>query len=281
MKHLVHLGKRRLVSESVGVAHPHIPPSTHSHIFPLYHPSSTDILLFWDIPALNRSGYMLVTGLLLGASHAPLRDVIYTVESAKAKRSMFAETQREREDILEAIKNSEWNMEMNPLVTSVRCEETVAHDFSTGWVPALTILIYLLTAFQSPCSIPVTFDFRNYSSTHDLRFILKLTPTDTDPYSGLLPPAFSGRLTRRGKLARSQHTSVIVKMWVTQPGAYSISGWQVETEVLESDIPPTLAAQQVKDLPESRSVSDVRVRHRYIEGPPPQFTSSATVVHRV
>lgn len=104
---------------------------------------------------------------------------------------------------------------------------------------------------------------------------------DTDLNSGLLPPAFSGRLTRRGNLARSQHTSIIVKMWVTQPGSYSISGWKVETEVLEPDIPSTLVAQHVFDLPENRPASGVRVRHRYTEGPPPQFASSVTVVHHV
>ena len=98
----------------------------------MYNPWAVDVVLFWDIPVSGRSGFLLVTGLILGATHAPLQDVIQSVEQQRAKRSMFAETRREREDILEAIRNSEWNMEMNPLVTFVRCDEVVAHDFATG-----------------------------------------------------------------------------------------------------------------------------------------------------
>ena len=131
-RHLIDASKRRIVAESLRTAHPYIPPTIHPHIFPLYHPSALDIILFWDIPSSGRSGYILASGLLLGASHAPLRDIIQEVEQRKAKRSMFAETQREREEILESIRNSEWNMEMNPLVTTAHCEDIIGHDFSSG-----------------------------------------------------------------------------------------------------------------------------------------------------
>ncbi|KAH8120206.1 ER-golgi trafficking TRAPP I complex 85 kDa subunit-domain-containing protein [Phellopilus nigrolimitatus] len=215
---LLHLGKRYVVSQSAIINHPYIPSSTHPHIFPLYNPSAIDVLLFWDIPSLNRSGYVLVTGLLLGAVHAPLQDVIQAVEQGKAKRSMFAETQREREEVLGGIKASEWNMEMNPIVTAVQSEEVVEHDFSTG-----------------PCSVPVTFNIRNYSSSHDAHFLLRLACPDSSSHAGLLPPAFSGRLARRERLAPSQSVSLSVKVWVTQPGSYSLGGWRVETEVLEAE----------------------------------------------
>ncbi|EJD04067.1 uncharacterized protein FOMMEDRAFT_106503 [Fomitiporia mediterranea MF3/22] len=260
MKHLLHAGRRRVTSESVKIAHPHIPPSSHPHIFPLYNPSATDVVLFWDIPSLNRSGFLLVTGLLLGASHAALRDVIQEVEQRKAKRSMFAETQREREDILEAIRNSEWNMEMNPLITTVRCDEVVYHDFSTG-----------------PCTVPITFDLRNYSCTHDVRFVLRLASQDTASQDGLLPPSFSGRMTRRGALAHGQQTNVIMKMWISQPGAYSLSGWKVETEVMESDNP---SDPHTTPLSTSIPSPERRVRHRYVEESPLQPVISVIVIHR-
>lgn len=75
---------------------------------------------------------MLSTGLLLGAEHAILQDAIHSVEQGKAKRSMFAETQREREEMLESIKNSDWNMEMNPVMNIPRCPVVTLHDFSKG-----------------------------------------------------------------------------------------------------------------------------------------------------
>lgn len=42
---------------------------------------------------------------MLGALHAALQGDIVAVQQGKAKRSMFAETQRERLEILEAVKS--------------------------------------------------------------------------------------------------------------------------------------------------------------------------------
>lgn len=78
-----------------------------------------------------------MTGLSLGPLHAVLQDDIDSVQQGKAKRSMFAETQRERMEILEAIRASEWNREMNPVVASIICPEIVKHDFSSGYVVLL------------------------------------------------------------------------------------------------------------------------------------------------
>lgn len=55
------------------------------------------------------------------------------VENAKVKRSMYAETQREKIEISQSIRESEWNAEMNPLVVTVH-EGVVEHDFSLGYV---------------------------------------------------------------------------------------------------------------------------------------------------
>lgn len=48
------------------------------------------------------------------------------------KRSMYAETQREKGAILEAIRNSEWNAEMNPLMVAFSDGQLIQHDFSKG-----------------------------------------------------------------------------------------------------------------------------------------------------
>lgn len=75
---------------------------------------------------------MTIHGLILGASHAPLQEVIQEVENAKGKRNMYAETVRENMEMLDAIKGCEWNMEMNPLDVSVKGANEIIHDFSTG-----------------------------------------------------------------------------------------------------------------------------------------------------
>ncbi|TFY57195.1 hypothetical protein EVJ58_g7179 [Rhodofomes roseus] len=58
--------------------------------------------------------------------------MIDEAESAKVKRSMYAETQRERSDIIRAIRESEWNAEMDPTVVTTCVKGTVRHDFSDG-----------------------------------------------------------------------------------------------------------------------------------------------------
>lgn len=58
--------------------------------------------------------------------------MIEEFESAKVKRSMYAETVRENLEMLEAIKSCDWNMEMNPLDVIVQGTDDVVHNFSTG-----------------------------------------------------------------------------------------------------------------------------------------------------
>jgi trafficking protein particle complex subunit 8 len=60
--------------------------------------------------------------------------VIDEAEGSKVKRMMYAETQREKMEILEAIRASEWNVEMNPLVVAVQDGVRVEHDLSKGCV---------------------------------------------------------------------------------------------------------------------------------------------------
>jgi hypothetical protein len=92
------------------------------------------MVIFWDIPSEQRSGHISITGISLGAKHAPLKEVIEAAETAKVKRSMYAETQRERVEILNAIRESEWNAEMNPVVLSLQSPGPLLHDFSQGFV---------------------------------------------------------------------------------------------------------------------------------------------------
>lgn len=154
---LIHNGKRHAVTGSILSSHPYIPPHTHPHVFPLFNPAALDVLIFWEVPSENRTGNLLVSGLNLGATHSPLRDIIETAENAKIGRSMYAETQREKEEVVQSIRNSEWNMEMNPLQVTVHSANDLNHDFTKG-----------------PCRARVNLFVRNYSMTLKSRFTLKL-----------------------------------------------------------------------------------------------------------
>ncbi len=75
---------------------------------------------------------MLLSASNIGAGHAALQDIIDAAENAKVARSMYAETQREKMEVLQAVKDSAWNAEKDPVVLSVQSERSMKHDFSSG-----------------------------------------------------------------------------------------------------------------------------------------------------
>ncbi|PPQ67072.1 hypothetical protein CVT25_005673 [Psilocybe cyanescens] len=206
-------GRRRFMAHNISRVHSYIAPASHPAIFPLYNPSVVDIIIFWEIPARGISGHVNVHGITLGAGHARLDSIIEDAESAKVKRSMYAETRRENMEVLDAIRNSEWNAEMNPLALSLKDVGTKLHDFTLG-----------------PCHLPLEFRLRNHSVTRPANYTLKLR-SDSNSSPNLLPPPYFGRMTFRGTIAPSEFTTVHPKLWVTKPGAYSLNGWVLETEI--------------------------------------------------
>jgi trafficking protein particle complex subunit 8 len=162
------------VSRSIGAAHPHIPLRSHPFIFPLYNPSSVDVVVFWEIPSQQRSGHLLVPGITFGAGHAALKETIEDAEGIKVKRNMYAETQREKNEILDAVRRSEWNAEMNPIVVTLQHGHKLDHNFAKGCVKRCTVHSQLTLPSIRACHVQTPFILRNLSLTHISRFVLKL-----------------------------------------------------------------------------------------------------------
>jgi hypothetical protein len=141
----------------ISAAHPHIPVRSHPFIFPLYNPSSVDVVAFWEIPSQQRSGHLLIPGITFGAGHAALKEIIDDAEGIKAKRNMYAETQREKNEILDAVRRSEWNAEMNPIVVTLQHGHKVEHDFKQGCVKRHAILPFTDSGFYQSMSCTNTF----------------------------------------------------------------------------------------------------------------------------
>ncbi|KAK0464963.1 ER-golgi trafficking TRAPP I complex 85 kDa subunit-domain-containing protein [Desarmillaria tabescens] len=200
-RHFIHSGRRNYAARKINQSHPLIPSENYSSIFPLYHPNTVDIVIFWEIPAQH-------PGINIGAGHAALRDIVDLAENTKATRNMYAETQREKVKMLQSVKDSEWNSEMDPIGKS--------------------------------CRLPVTFTIRNHSLTHRSSFVLKLLteqPIDA-PTASAIRPCYSGRLSFRGVLNPTELITIHPKMWVSRPGLYSLHAWRLEVEVHELDQAP-------------------------------------------
>ena len=89
-----------------------------------------DIILHWEIPSQERYGYIILSGLHLGARHALLHDVLSA--ERPAKRSMYAETEKERREIMDGFERSKWNEDSMPVSVDVRHQDRLAHDFNAG-----------------------------------------------------------------------------------------------------------------------------------------------------
>ncbi|TFK77235.1 hypothetical protein BDN72DRAFT_755266 [Pluteus cervinus] len=234
-RHFLSTSRRTHVTRTIARTTPHILASSYPHIFPLYNPLSADVIVFWEIPTQQRSGYVYAAGLKLGASHAPLSAVIQNARSSKVKRSMYVETQRERVELLSSVEKSEWNEDMNPLTLTVRPPDQVIHDFNIG-----------------PVSTRISFVVRNYSLTNHARYILRLNP-GVEITPDLMPPTYAGRTTFRGSLGPAGSATIQVSLFASRPGNYSLGSWELETQVLDHPASPEAPAQ---------------VRHRYTQQPP-------------
>jgi hypothetical protein len=121
-------------------------------------------------------------------------------------------------EVLDAIRASEWNVEMNPVVLSLQDVGTQVHDFSRG-----------------PFSLRLKFLLRNHSLTHEARYKLNLLPKPTTSRT-FLPLPYKGRLTFRGLIPPSESVIVQPKAWFTRAGSYELGGWTLETEIDTADV---------------------------------------------
>ena len=166
-----------MTAQAIASAHPDIPSHLHRSTFPLYNPSNVDIVVFWELPTQKRAGHVLLQGPTLGAHHGGLHEIIDGAENMKVKRSMYAETQHEREAILQAVKNCEWNMETDPMLVLAKDGTVVEHDFRQGCALECYFPVSddaLTQNLSSPCHVPIAFTLRNLSLTHPAKATLKL-----------------------------------------------------------------------------------------------------------
>lgn len=220
---LIQSGKRRYTAEAERFQHPHIPEDSHPYIFPLYNPASVDILIFWSMPAQKRGGHIAVYGVKLGATHGQLDEIISNSENSKVKRSMYAETVREKAELVEGIRSSDWNEDMDPTIAAVQSGEG-CYDFSKG-----------------PCHVPVNVILRNHSPLYEARVTFRLRsglpqPQPQDSAALTTPAQYSGRLTFRTVLPPGKLATVQPRILVDRPGLYSVGSFVVETELIDGDL---------------------------------------------
>lgn len=231
LHHFVQSTRRQRLAESLLTQFPLIPRSDHPFIFPLYTPHDFEVVVSWAIPFEERYGFMIVSGLTLGANSGVLKDVIAKAElgltstSGKKVRNMYAETTRERETLIASVRNSLWNRDEDPLVVDVQVVDRVEHDFTS-----------------QPLSMPVTFNVRNTSMFHSAEYLLSLSTPQSQTVTSRHPlPRYIGALNYRGKMPPSSWKTVQANIWIVRPGVYSLGGWRVDGRLVVKDESPRAA----------------------------------------
>jgi hypothetical protein len=135
-QHFLGSSRRAHVRQTLASEFPSISEDIRHRIFPLYTPHTFDIYIYWEVNSLDgvRNGCCIIRELCVGAGHEGLREVLLRAENAK-ENSMYAETQREKGALLGALRSSEWNLEMDPIVVKVRIKRAIiGHNFRQGYV---------------------------------------------------------------------------------------------------------------------------------------------------
>ncbi|PVF97590.1 hypothetical protein CPB86DRAFT_785718 [Serendipita vermifera] len=233
LQHFLLTSRRRHYLKQLLTTFPTVPKSILQLLFPLYTPHSIDVTLFWHLPHSDRQGIVISCDLQVGAGHGMLQEVLERAGHSKAK-SIYAETKREHELLLQHFTECEWNRETDPVVVHAKAENIlVDHDFAKG-----------------PLSMPVEFQVHNYSPTNPIRYLFKLP--GTQPISHVkyaFSPTYSGQLTHRGVVQPYEHSSIKALLRVSSPGQYMLSGWRLEIDLGE-------AGAGLSTKPDSRSDGD-------------------------
>lgn len=134
LQHMIISARRRHYLHQLTTTFPTIPSDIIRQIFPLYTPHSLDVIVFWRIPSSRQHGFIVSCDLQIGVGHGLLQNIIEQASQTKGK-SIYAETKREHELLLQHFSECEWNRETDPLVVSVKAEKPVIdHDFTKGSV---------------------------------------------------------------------------------------------------------------------------------------------------
>lgn len=111
---------------------PTIPSHLLRSLFPLFSPSSSIVLIEFTSESLDLNGSHFLPLPSLGASRNYLREILTTAETKAG--GLYAESQKERTNLIESLRKSELGFEMDPSEVFLQIEETVVreHEFSSG-----------------------------------------------------------------------------------------------------------------------------------------------------
>ncbi|KAJ1311731.1 hypothetical protein OPQ81_010201 [Rhizoctonia solani] len=226
-RHFLLASRRAHVLKQLRTQLPLIPSNRAENLVPLFGAHDLDLIIQYNSGDIQ--GFLFAHGLQLGGLHGGIEDEqdgedIQASDSTDRKkkkkgRSMYAETEREREMLASQIRGSMWNAS-EPCISVQVCgpgTEIVMHEGKTS-------------------TIPVTFTLRNFSISRTVKCMLDLKQkSDILLFPSHFPAVYVGQTVFRRTLAPLQTCQITAHMVVSRPGAYGLGGWSVQHEVAASD----------------------------------------------
>ncbi|KAF8308866.1 hypothetical protein DL93DRAFT_2170750 [Clavulina sp. PMI_390] len=166
--------------------------------------------------------------LSLGARHGALRSALPDgADGQKGGRTMYAETAREREMLVRAVREGRWNEERCPVRVNVVIPSDA--DASGGESGGAGIGRRNWDFGNGPCVFPLLFAIRNESVTMSVKVTLKLRSPPTRPGTSMF--RYIGALTKRATIGARGRVVIPAKVVVPAPGIVDVGSWELVTEV--------------------------------------------------
>ncbi|KAG9097649.1 hypothetical protein FS749_005806 [Ceratobasidium sp. UAMH 11750] len=236
-RHFLLASRRAHVLRQLKVQVPLIPMARAATLVSLFGANDLDVIL--EYTSGDARGFLFAHGLQVGGVHGELsvegdEDTEWDSNPSGAKkkkrgRTMYAETEREREMLATQIRASAWNANGPCVSVDVR---SIGADaaIQTGNSP------YTLTLPNRNSIIPVTFTLRNFSLSRTVKCVLDLKLRPDAALSSSHPPAsYTGQTLFRKTLRPLETCRIQARMLVSQPGVYGLGGWLVRCEVAASN----------------------------------------------
>ncbi|WWC87846.1 uncharacterized protein L201_002743 [Kwoniella dendrophila CBS 6074] len=220
--------------------------SPFSRLFPLIEPLNLDLQVNYSfisspLPAesldisnekpeeTRRKGQLYLNGLKLSPSFSLVEILrkeinLALISGNKSQRTMYEETSRLRQLLMNSILNGILSKEDDPIHVKINIDKSkkgkLINDFNKN----------------GPIRVPVVFEISNLSPILPIKYLLNLPkPSSSSSASSsddkLLPyPQYVGPLIYKGKLRPTSKEIVKVNIWSNEPCLVNLGGWELFIE---------------------------------------------------
>lgn len=202
-------------------------------LFPLFMTDDVDLVLYYSIPSLNKTGHFYVTGMHIGFQTAlQLQLSKRVLDASKTSKILYAQTVREKKALITSLLKTKTLKDVSPVRVVLECADILRHGF-----------VSLSSSRQSPLVVDVKVFVKNISWTNKADFFLEMLPPAENSTSGnnykngtesaLVGANWIGSTYCFGLLEPDQKMEFVLRLSFTKPGVYDINRYKLTSSYYE------------------------------------------------